>query len=87
MPNGPGDSRSTDTKSLLELRLDDLQTAVRHRHKDWTATLAAASDLQGNLADVLYAGNVRHEPRSNSNWRSGRRITRSTLRGPGQCAR
>ena len=53
MANGPGDTRLTDAKSLLEQRLADLQVAVRHRQRDWAAALATASDLQGNLADVV----------------------------------
>src|SRR6187431_2277364 len=53
MANGPGDSRHTDAKSLLEQRLADLQVTVRHRQKDWTAALNAASDPQGNLPDVV----------------------------------
>src|SRR5688500_3228334 len=53
MANGPGDSRTTDAKSLLEQRLADLHAAVRHRQKDWADALAAASDLKGNLADVV----------------------------------
>src|SRR5688500_15988030 len=53
MANGPGDSRTTDAKSLLEQRLADLHAAVRHRQKDWADARAAASDLTGNLADVV----------------------------------
>ena len=53
MANGPGDSRPTDAKSLLEQRLADLHVTVRHRQRDWAAALGAASDLQGNLADVV----------------------------------
>ena len=51
--NSHGNSRSTDAKSLLDTRLADLQDTVRRRQKGWAAALAAASDSEGDLAQVI----------------------------------